>query len=367
MILKHKIRTFASALMAATVLVATPALAEKTATSGGVWDLTDLYATDTTWQQAYGAAKARVEGLDQYKTTFDRSPQDMLNALTAISYARKELARVSVYASLKADEDTRIQANLARKSLTEQAWTIYAENTSWLAPLVMDMGEAKIERFLTAEAGLQRHAFGLRNILRMAPHTLDADAEALIAAAGDVRGGPERIYNQLSNSDMPWPTIRFSTGETVKLNQSAYVKWRRAENRADRKRTFDAFWGRWGDFESSMGEALKAHIQSQAFEAKARNHDSSLDMRLTGYNLPRAVYETLVSETNRTLPTLHRYLKMRGRMLGIKDLGYHDIYVDLVKGTKTYDIPTSKALTYAATQKLGMEYQQAISLGFAGQ
>jgi hypothetical protein len=43
--------------------------------------------------------------------------------------------------------------------------------------------------------------------------------------------------------------------------------------------------------------------------------------------MPERVYRTLVAQANASLPTLHRYLRLRRRLLGIQDeLGYHDNY-----------------------------------------
>ncbi len=332
-----------------------------------VWNLSALYPSDAAWQAEYERLRAEVPTLAQYEDSFDRTPQTMLTALSAMSKTRKALARLSVYASLKADEDTRVQDNLARDGLANQLWTRYSEATSWLGPVVLDMGSKTVEKYLEAEPRLQPHAFSLRETLRRAEHMLDADGEEILSAAGDFKGGAGRIYNQLANSDMPWPVITFTTGETVTLNQAAYSKWRQAENRKDRQRTFDAFWGQWGEFESTLGESLKTHLQGHVFTARMRKYGSSLEAAMDRDALPTTVYDTLISETHKGLPTLHRYLKLRARMLEIDDQGYHDVYVDLVKDDSTYDVATSKDLTRVALEPFGPVYLEALEKGFAGQ
>ena len=44
-------------------------------------------------------------------------------------------------------------------------------------------------------------------------------------------------------------------------------------------------------------------------------------------NIPTAVYTQLVADVHRSLPTLHRYLKLRQQMLGVDELRYQDLYV----------------------------------------
>lgn len=360
------IRKLTLALLSASLLMtAAPAFSAPEA-DPNVWDLTDLYPSDAAWSTEFDAVKAEVGKLAAYKGTMGQSATHMAQALDHMSAVRKRLARLHVYASLKADEDTRIQANLARKTSADQLYTSYGEAVSWLAPEVLSLGSKQVEKFISKEPMLNVHAFGLRDILRAAPHTLDAKSEAIISAVGDVRGGAERIYNQLSNADMPWPVITMSTGEAVKLNQAGYVKWRQVPNRSDRKRTVDAFWAQWSDFKSSYGKSLKTHMQGQVFEAKLRNYGSALEAALDRDALPKGVYDSLIAATHKGLPTLHRYFKLRARMMGLKDMGYYDLYPDLVQLSATYDVPTSKKLTLEALKPFGPVYLAALEKGFSG-
>ncbi len=64
-----------------------------------------------------------------------------------------------------------------------------------------------------------------------------------------------------------------------------------------------------------------------------------------------------MAEANAGLPTLHRYLKLRQKMLGLPDLGYHDIYPDLVRTSKRYTPEDAARLTLASTAPLGAAYQ----------
>lgn len=360
------IRPIALALLSASMLMtAAPAFADPQ-TDQNVWDLTDLYPSDAAWDAEFAAVKAEVATLPAHKGTLGKSAAEMAKALDHMSAVRKRLARLHVYASLKADEDTRIQANLARKTSADQLYTAYGEATSWLSPEVLHIGGKTVERFIAKEPKLKPHAFGLRDIVRAEPHTLDAASEAIISATGDVRGGAERVYNQLTNADMPWPVITMSTGESVKLNQAGYVKWRQVPNRADRKRAVDAFWAQWSDYESSLGETLKTHMQGQVFEAKLRKYPSALAAALDRDALPQGVYDSLITETHKGLPTFHRYLKLRARMMGLKDMNYYDLYPDLVQNTATYDVPTSKRLTLDALKPFGPTYIAALEKGFNG-
>src|SRR5690606_7224524 len=89
------------------------------------------------------------------------------------------------------------------------------------------------------------------------------------------------------------------------------------------------------------------------------------DQALDGDDIPRAVYETLVREVNAELPTLHRYLRLHGRVLDIADLHYYDIYPSAVADPRRYDVAESARLLRAATAPLGPDYAKLLDHALA--
>ena len=115
-----------------------------------------------------------------------------------------------------------------------------------------------------------------------------------------------------------------------------------------------------------MGQTLDTQVKTHVFQAKVRRYDSALDAALSGPNIPTAVYQKLIEATHRHLPSLHRYFRLRQRMLGLDDLHYYDIYPPLVASERTFDIAESKALTLASVAPLGSHYLELLEEGFAG-
>ena len=89
---------------------------------------------------------------------------------------------------------------------------------------------------------------------------------------------------------------------------------------------FQAFWKTYRGYERTFGVSLYSQVKTDWFNASARKYPNCLAAALANDDIPETVYRTLVAETNANLPTLHRYFKLRGRMLGIPDLRYWDIY-----------------------------------------
>lgn len=330
------------------------------------WDLGEIYPGLDDWNAARGRIETQVEALTAWRGRLGESAAALREALDAVSAAEKALARLFVFAFLKADEDRRAADAQERRGLAAALRSRFGETVAFVSPELLRVGSETIERFIAEEPGLARHAFNLRNILRRAPHTLSDESEQVIAAAGPVVQGPERIYAMLTSSDMAYPAATLSTGETVTLDQAGYALHRASPRRDDRKLVFDRFWGAWKTYEATLGQMLDTQVKAHVFHARARRHDSALDAALSGPNIPAAVYRTLLDAARRHLPTLHRYFRLRRRMLGLDDLHYYDIYPPLAESDRTFDIAESAALALASTEPLGPHYQSLLREGLEG-
>lgn len=326
------------------------------------WDLTDLYADAAAWEEAYSALKLRMQDLPELEGTLEKSAEKMADALDEIWDVQKELYRLYTYSSLLNDEDQRVGENQARYTRMVSLNTELRELTAWVAPEILEIESWKVERYIKREPRLEASDAYLRDIVRQAPHILDAKTEELLASAGNITGAPNQIYELLVNADVPWPTVTLSDGTEVLLNQAGYVAQRGATNRDDRKMVFDTFWTAWKQYEDSLGKILGTEIQANIFNAKARSYESVLQKELFSENLPETVYRTLVSEVNASLPTLHRYFELRARILDIEDMGYFDIYPPIVESDRTYDLEESKRITLEVLEQLGPEYHENLKV-----
>ena len=362
--------TFVAILTTVTIMTTTVTATAQDAASDQPdqieWDLSEIYPTLDVWDTARGQLATRVEALSAYRGRLGESASTLREAFDAISGTEKELSRLYVFAFLKADEDRRVSEDQERRGLAAALLSEFAEAVAFLSPELLSVGSETIQGYLAEEPGLAKHAFNIRNILRQEPHTLSDESEQVIAATGPVVQGAERIYAMLTSSDLPFPTVTLSTGEEITLDQAAYSLHRASDNREDRKLVFDAFWGAWKGYETSIGQTLDTQVKAHVFQAKVRKYDSALDAALSGPNIPTAVYHTLVEAAHRHLPSLHRYFKIRQRMLGLTDLHYYDIYPPLVASDRTFDIDESKALTLASAAPLGPHYLDLLGEGFAG-
>lgn len=348
------------ALMLAAAAAAAPAFADaQTAAAAlpAVWDLAPLYPDAAAWDAEARAVEAALPGLAAHKGKLGESAASLRSALEAIFALQKRFLRLVVYATLKADEDLSVAVHQERRQRAQALGAKFGEATAWTSPEVLRVGRARIEALLGEDPALAKFRFGLMDTLRQAPHTLDDQGEALLAAASNPLSGPTTVRGQLVASDIPWPTVTVA-GEPVRLDQQGYTRARAAADRAERKKVFDTFFGAFKGFESSLGAALAAKVNGDLFNARARKYDSALAWATDGPNIPTGVYRTLVAEANRGLPILHRYFDLRRRLLGLSDLGYWDIYPPVTRLDARFDLAASRRLSLEAMKPLGPEYSR---------
>ncbi len=320
------------------------------------WNLEALFPSVDAWNKAREEVLASFEKIDARRGTLGKSADSLYQTYRLVSDTFRKAARVYVYASLKADEDLRVAETQERRQLGDIMFARFGEVTAWMQPEIIATGREVIESFLEEDDRLAPFAYQLDNALRNAPHTLSPETEQTLSYFSQTFGAPNDTYSLLANSDIPWPTVALSTGEEVVLDSQGYSRTRGSANRDDRKLAFDTFWSKWKEYRGSVGNILNSHLQTQVALAKARNYDSVLQRELFQDNLPPAVYRTLVAEVNKALPTLHRYFKLRTRMLGIDQMHYYDIYPPLVSLDKTFDLETSKRITLEAMSILGEDW-----------
>lgn len=320
------------------------------------WDLTELYPSLEAWEAERQRILQQIDNIEAFRGTLGDDADSLYAALRFVSDIYRDLLKVYSYASMEQDEDLRVTDAQERNQLGEGLFASFNQATAWMDPELIAVGEDRINSFLEDNEDLAPFAFSLEDTIRQGEHTLSDETEQALSYFSQSFDAPSNIYSLIANSDIPFPTITLSTGDEALINAQGYSFWRGSENRDDRKLAFDAYWSKWAEYNSSVGMVLNSHVQMQVALAKARKFDSVLQRELFNDNLPETVYHSLVEEVNKALPTLHRYFKLRGRMLGVEQMHYYDIYPPLVSMDKVFDIESTKEITLDAMAILGQDW-----------
>ena len=329
------------------------------------WNLAELYPDTAAWEAARVSLGTEIPKLGQWQGKLGDSAGTLLAALLNRESVALGVDRLYSYASQLSDQDTRVSRHMEMQQQADQVYTEFQTAAAYYRPEILQVGRAKIEQFLAEEPKLGQYRMMLDDILRSAPHTLSPAEEKLIARAGAMAGTGRNVHSIFTNADLPYPEITLSSGEKVRLDAAAYSRYRASPVKADRDAVFQAFWGRYGDFTRTLATTLDAHVRTHVFNRDVHKFGTSLEAALFEYNIPVSVYTRLIDDVHANLPTLHRYLRLRQKIMGLPSLGYEDLYAPMVDRVElTYTPEQAKELTLAAFAPLGEQYVAALRKGY---
>jgi oligoendopeptidase F len=329
------------------------------------WNLKDVYKSVDEWAADLNKVTSQIDDVAKYKGRLAESAQTFYDALNSYFNLQKEFAKLYDYASKLSDENLNIAANQALKQQASNLGTKISEETAFINPEILKIDSAKIKEFFNEKKDLDQFSMFVNNILRLKEHTLSADGEKLLASFGLVAGTPGEVYSIFNNAEMPNAKVKLSTGEEVELTSSAFTKYRSVENREDREKVFKSFFENYGRFKNTYGTNLGGKEKIDFVYAKDRNYKSSLEAALAPNNIPTSVYENLVAQIHKSIPTLKRFLQLKKKILGLDTLHYYDLYTPLVKQVNmNFTIEEGQKIILDALKPLGENYLSVLQKAF---
>ncbi len=329
------------------------------------WNPADIFPTVDDWTAGKKKLLENLPALDRYRGRLASGPAVLLNCLLTVHWISKEYARLSVYAGMISDIDTRDSAALARVQEMSQIGSDIAERSAYIQPEILELGTERVNAFIEQEKGLDIFRHELDDTLRRKDHTGTAGEERIIAAASLMGDGPETIYGVFAEADFPFPDITLTDGTPVRLDKPAFSVQRASRNREDRRAVFAAYFGRLHDYRRTFGAQLYAQVKRDMFFARARKYPSCLHAALDSSNIPLSVYQSLIRNVRASLPVFHRALGLRRRLLGVDTLHYYDLYAPIVPDVDIqYPYETATAHVLASLAPLGEEYVETVVRAF---
>lgn len=330
------------------------------------WNLKDLFGSDEEWRRRKEEISGKFQSLAEFKGTLTNSAEQLNHALDNYFYLDKEIVRLISYATMSSDQDTRQPEQLSMKQEIAQLKTKLSTIAAFIKPEILQASKEVLQSFFVDAPTLKIYSHHIDDIYRTKEHTLTEGEERIIAETGLMEETPYEIYTILSNADLPYKTVKLSDGSKVRIDATGYTFYRANPNRADRIKVFDTFFGVLKSFERTFGTQLYGQVKRDLFYKNVRKYGSCLESALHCDNIPVGVYHSLIKNVNANLPSLHRYLKLRKRMLKLDELHYYDNYPSMVKEIDLqYTYPEAKGVIQQALSCLGSTYVGILEEAFS--
>lgn len=329
------------------------------------WRLEDIFPSDEDWDKEYNEVQKLIPNAGKYQGRLGESAETLYEALQFQDHILSRLGKLYTYAHMRYDQDT---TNSFYQSMDDKIKNLYSEAASVLAYIVPELlaeDEAKIAGFLEEKTELQLYKHSLEEINLQRPHVLSAEQESLLAQASEVLGASSNTFGMLNNADLEFPSIKDENGEDVEITHGRFIRFLESDEQRVRHDAFKTVYETYGKFRNTFASTLSGNIKKDNFNAKIRNYESARHAALAANNIPESVYENLVNTINDNLHLLHRYIKLRKKVLGVEELHMYDLYTPLVKEVKM-EIPYKEAkdLILKGLKPLGGDYLNILKEGF---
>jgi oligoendopeptidase F len=320
------------------------------------WNLTDIYSDLSKWEEDYLQIEKMSETLKAYDGNIHNgtSLYQYLKQKEELSFLFNKLY---AFAMLKVDEDTRETKPQAYIDRAKQLSVKISSATSFFLPYLLSLDEEELTRYIADEKGLEYFKEDLFDSFRYKEHVLSKEQEQVLSQLGEALSLPSHTYGMINNADIKFGEVTEDNGRRVPLTRGMYSKLIEDEDREKRKEAYKAYYEPYLQLKNSIASTLAGAIKNNVTLAKIRRYPSVLEKALFGDQVPKEVYENLISTTKKNIAPLHRYNQIRKEKLGLDELRQYDLSVPLVSGVKPV-IPFDKAfeIMLEALAPLGEDY-----------
>lgn len=321
------------------------------------WNLESIYANNELWEEDYAALEKNAAEFAKLKGAIEADVSKIPAVLDAYYGLHRRLSKLSVYARMRFDQDTADSTYQTMAAKIGSLGVKIGAASAFVEPEILSYSKEQLE---AAEKENERTAYYGRKIeemLRGQEHTLDAEKEELLAAAGDMAEAPDDIFSVLMNADMKYPDIVLEDGTHLPLTNSTYISYMESPDRAVREGAFKTLYGQIASLKNTFAAIYRGNLKQAKFYAQSRKYSSARAMYLADSNVPESVYDNLLSAVHEALPMMYRYVAVRKKVLGVDKLHMYDVYTPIVAAqNQTYEFEQAKQMVLEALKPMGEDY-----------
>ena len=329
------------------------------------WNFSDIFADDAAWEAAYKKAAEEVEKIPALAGTLGKSVDSLKNAMDLITGVSQQVEVLYVYSMLRMNVDNGDPTYQAMNGRATNLYVRLSTAAAFVGPEILSIDEKKLAEMM-AEPALKTYRHALEDTDRMRKYTLDRHSEEMLAMLSDAAGGTSDAFKMLESVDMTFPEIKDGNGETVTLTHGNFGVFRESGDARVRKESFEAYFGEFKRYINTFAAMYAGSVKMDNYYTRVRGYGSTCERALFADNAPVSVYDKLIEAVHSGLPTMRRYLELRRRVLGLKELNMYDLYCPIVADVDM-KIPYADAqkLVKEATKPLGEEYGKLLDRAFS--
>ena len=330
------------------------------------WKLEDIFASESEWEKALSEVKSLADEIAGFTGRVGESADTLYKVLETYEKGSLKMHLVFGYAFKMRDVDTTSTSAQALYSKAMSAEVEISEKIAFMEPEIIAVDEDTMNQFYAKKPELNKYKIFITEVRRGKEHSLSPELEKLLAGANELAELPYEVFATLGNADLKFPEITNEKGEKVQITNGRFVPLEESKDRRVRKEVFEKYYETFGNFKNTSASLYAGQVKQLMFYARARKYSSTLEAAVDGNNVSPEVYKNLVEAVNDNLDKMHRYVRLRKKLLELDELHMYDVYVPIVKDYDAkYTIEEAKELVLKAVEPLGTNYVNLIKKAFA--
>jgi len=327
------------------------------------WNAESVFPNQEAWEAELEAIQAELPGFARLKGKLKEGSE----ALAEVLQARDELLRRADVAYMYANMTHAVETtDQEAAEMSGKAGGIYGQvraAISFVEPELLEVGLDTVQKWLLAEPGLVIYTHYFDDLFRKAAHIRSTEVEEILGMLVDPFSSVSTTSGMLRNADFKFPPAIDSQGEALEVTQGNIVRIMTLPDRELRRTAWEGYMDTHLAYKNSLASNLSTSIKQNAFLARTRRHENTLEASLFESNIPVKVFHNLIETFKANLPVWHRYFAIRRKALGVEQLEPYDIWAPLT--SQQPNIPYKQAVDWICDglAPMGEDYVEVIRRG----
>ena len=326
------------------------------------WHLEDIFPSNEAWEECFFATEEMLPQISKYNGNL-KDDETILECLLLGTKIEHELSRLYQFARMHRDEDSRETIYQGMTDRAEMLLVKFSALSSFLSPELTELPIEKLEE-LKNNKRFSDYSVTFDHLIRNKSIILSKKEEKLLSEMRLFSGNSQEVFTMFDNADVKFQPIENEKGEKIEMSHGVYSMMLQSPDQEMRRKAFESMFNAYKDYINTLATNYAGNVKKNWFFAKIRGFQTALDYSMYGENVPSTCYKQLLEAVDKGTKTLHRYIALRKRILGI-DLNMYDLHMPIIK-EQNLALPYDKAVDTVkeALKVMGKEYSDILASAF---
>lgn len=327
------------------------------------WKLEHIFESNEEWEKCFSETEKRIPEISKYSDTLDNDGV-LFECLTLSTSISHELSRLFQYARMRRDEDTRVDIYQGMSDRAGMLAVQYGTLASFITPELSAFSKEKLDALKSNEKFADYSVF-FSEIIRNKNIILSKNEEKILRETGIFADSTDEVFSMFDNADIKFRKVKDEKGKEVEMSHGVYSQLLQSPVQTVRADAFDSMFSAYRDHINMLAANYAGNVKKDWFFAKVRGFSTSLDYSMYEENVPPTAYKKLLEAVGEGTKTLHKYVALRKRVLGVHTLNMYDLHVPIVSADRPAEkYEKSVEQVKAALKVMGKEYSDVLSSAF---